>query len=77
VALEVIKLPATNSEARDEMLRLAQESRVAETAAAFAQAAGLFAVAAVLEQVELTLRGPTYSFDLPQCTARNTSSKSE
>jgi hypothetical protein len=77
VPLEVIKLPATNSEAREEMLRLAQESRVAETAAAFAQAAGLFALAAVLEQVGLTLRGPIYSVDLPQFTARNTPGKSE
>lgn len=57
MTLEVIQLPATNQEARDEMLRLAQQSRIAETAAAFGQASAMFAIAAVLETIEMTLRG--------------------
>lgn len=51
------KAPVTTSDAKDVFLELAQKALTADAAAGFAQAAGMFAIAAAIEAVEMTLRG--------------------
>lgn len=53
--------PQTSTDAKDAMLLLAKNSRTAESATGFAQAAGLFAIAAAIEALEMTMRGRLYN----------------